>query len=123
MAEDRRTLPSLDGSRDRRNRSLVLQEPVLGTADGERRNRPGIRSLLLQIPEASMSEAEARLSRRPLGSHKPKRYLAHESRISRAVGPPVRASLRLRVALRPPEPDIVVAAADRPHAHGARAVR
>ena len=58
--DDHRTLRSLDGSRDSRDRCLVLQESVLGTADGERRNRPGIRSLLLQIPETSMSKAEAR---------------------------------------------------------------
>jgi hypothetical protein len=65
------TLRGLDGSRDRRGRFVVLQTPVLGTAGGEHRNCPGIRSLLLQIPESSLSKAEARLSRRPLGSQIP----------------------------------------------------
>ena len=38
----------------------VLQKPVLGTADGERGNRPGVRGVLLEVPEASMSGASAR---------------------------------------------------------------
>ena len=30
----------------------VLQEPVLGTADGERRNCTGVRRVLSEVPEA-----------------------------------------------------------------------
>jgi polyhydroxybutyrate depolymerase len=63
-AEDRGALHHLDGSSDCRDRFLVLQAPVLGTADGERGNRPGIRSLLLQVPETSVSKAEAVHGRR-----------------------------------------------------------
>jgi hypothetical protein len=66
----KRTVRSLDGSRDRRGRLVVLQKPILGTANGERRNRPSIRSLLLQIPETSLSKATAM----PLA-----RLRAHES--------------------------------------------
>ena len=58
-ADNHRTLRSLDGSRDRRNRCPVLQESFLGTAYGKRRNRSGIRCLLLQISETSMSKSEA----------------------------------------------------------------
>jgi hypothetical protein len=32
-------------------------EPILGTADGERRNGPGVRGALSEIPEALMSAA------------------------------------------------------------------
>jgi len=35
----------------------ILQEPVLGAADGERRNCPGVRGVLCEVPEASMSLA------------------------------------------------------------------
>jgi hypothetical protein len=55
----RRALLARAGScRDRRGRS-VLQEPVLAEADGERRNRPGVRGILFEIPEASMSAVAA----------------------------------------------------------------
>ena len=42
------------GRRDRRGRP-VLQEPVLGAADGERWICPGVRGVLSEVPEASMS--------------------------------------------------------------------
>jgi hypothetical protein len=58
-SNDRRTLRSLDGSRDRRGRSVVLQEPILGAAHGERWDRPVIRGPLLQIPETSLSKTKA----------------------------------------------------------------
>ena len=45
-------------SRCDRCRFPVLQEPVLGTADGEYRNRLGIRSLLFQIFETSMTKTD-----------------------------------------------------------------
>jgi hypothetical protein len=48
-------LHSAAGSRRGRCGFPILQEPVLGTADGEYRNRPGVRSVLLEISEASMS--------------------------------------------------------------------
>ena len=47
-----RALCSGDGSRHRRRRFGLLQKPVLGTAGGEYRNRPGVRSILFQIPKA-----------------------------------------------------------------------
>ena len=47
----------------RRGRA-VLQEPALGAADGEGRDRPGVRGVLLAVPEASMSAAAA--MRRPI---------------------------------------------------------
>jgi hypothetical protein len=51
----RRNLRARDGGRrDRRGRP-VLQEPVLGAADSERRNCPGVRGVLSEVPEASMS--------------------------------------------------------------------
>ena len=37
----------------------LLQEPVLGAADSERRNCPGLRGVLSEVPEASMSAAAA----------------------------------------------------------------
>jgi hypothetical protein len=46
-ADDHRTLRSLDGSGNRLDRCPALQEPFLGTADGEHRNRSGVWSLLL----------------------------------------------------------------------------
>jgi hypothetical protein len=52
-------LRNLDGSRDRRGRFVVLQEPILGTANGKRGHRPNIHGLLLQIPNASLSKAKA----------------------------------------------------------------
>ena len=51
----RRNLRSCDGGRrDRRGRP-VLQEPVLGAADSERRNCPGVRGVLSEVPEASVN--------------------------------------------------------------------
>ena len=35
----------------------LLQEPVLGAADSERRNCRGVRGVLSEVPEASMSAA------------------------------------------------------------------
>ena len=43
------------GSRRGRRGLPVLQEPVLAAADSERRNCLGVRGVLLEIPEASMS--------------------------------------------------------------------
>ena len=37
----------------------LLQEPVLGAADSERRNCHGVRGVLSEVPEASMSTAAA----------------------------------------------------------------
>ena len=53
----RRALRARDGSRRGRRRRPVLQEPVLGTAAGERRNCHGVRGVLSEVPEASMSAA------------------------------------------------------------------
>ena len=54
----RRNLRARDGGRrDRRGRP-VLQEPALGAADGERRNCPGVRGVLSEVPEASMNEPQ-----------------------------------------------------------------
>jgi hypothetical protein len=39
--------------------SPVLQESVLGAADGERRGRPGVLGVLSEIPETSMRAAAA----------------------------------------------------------------
>ena len=52
-----RTLRARPGSRRGRRGRPVLQEPVLGTADGERRNGPGVRGVLSEVPEALMSAA------------------------------------------------------------------
>src|SRR5262245_7285574 len=52
-----RALRARAGSRRCRRGRPVLQEPVLGTADGERRNSPGVRSVLSEVPEALMSAA------------------------------------------------------------------
>ena len=48
-----------DGSRHSRCRFRVLQKPILGTADSEYWNRLGVRSVLLEIPEASMNKGVA----------------------------------------------------------------
>ena len=45
------------GSGRGRRRRPVLQAPILGTADSERRNRPGVRGVRLEVPEASMRYA------------------------------------------------------------------
>src|ERR1039457_3749974 len=55
----RRALRARAGSRRGRRGRPVLQEPVLGAADGQRRNCPGVRGVLFEVPEASMSAAAA----------------------------------------------------------------
>src|SRR5215472_4914817 len=49
-----RALRGGDGSSYSRCRFRVLQKPVLGTADGEYRHRPGLRGFLLEILRAAM---------------------------------------------------------------------
>lgn len=49
-----------DGCRHSRCRLSVLQKPILGTADSEYWNRLGVRSVLLEIPEASMNKGRQR---------------------------------------------------------------
>src|SRR6516165_1745615 len=51
----RGTLRARAGSRCGRRGHPVLQEPVLGAADGERRNCPGVLGVLSEVPQASMS--------------------------------------------------------------------
>jgi hypothetical protein len=51
----RRALRARAGSRRGRRGRPVLQQPVLGAADSERRNCPGVRGA--EVPEASMSAA------------------------------------------------------------------
>src|SRR5215470_10550436 len=51
----RRALRARAGSRRGRRGRPVLQEPVLGAADSERRNCPGVRGFRSEVPEASMS--------------------------------------------------------------------
>src|SRR5215831_14943291 len=53
----RRALRARAGSRRGRRGRPVLQEPVLGAADSERRNCPGVRGVLSEVPDASMSAA------------------------------------------------------------------
>src|SRR5262249_40027900 len=55
--DSHRVLRARAGSRRGRRGRPVLQEPVLGTADGERRNCPGVRGVLSEVPEALMSAA------------------------------------------------------------------
>src|SRR6266478_7616327 len=52
-----------------RIRRPVLQEPVLGAADSERRNCPGVRGVLSEVPEASMSAAAAMRAYAELSLH------------------------------------------------------
>ena len=52
-------LRARDGSRCGRRGRPVLQEPVLGAADSKRRNCHGVRGILSEVPEASMSAAAA----------------------------------------------------------------
>src|SRR5215469_6474297 len=60
----RRALRACAGSRRGRCGHPVLQAPVLGTADSEHRDCTGVRGVLFQVPEASMSAAAAmRLTR------------------------------------------------------------
>src|SRR5215813_2763320 len=61
----RRALRARAGSRRGRRGRPVLQEPVLGAADSERRNCPGVRGVLSEVPEASMSAAASRGSPLP----------------------------------------------------------
>src|SRR5262249_5550337 len=49
----RRALRARAGSRRGRRGRPVLQEPVLGAADSERRNCPGVRGVLSAVPEGS----------------------------------------------------------------------
>ena len=59
------------GSRHRRCRFRVLQTPILGTADGEYWHRLGLRSFLLEIPQASMIAVQVsddvEINNRPAG--------------------------------------------------------
>src|ERR1700733_3989225 len=57
--DSRRALRACARSRRRRRGRPLLQEPVLGAADGERRNRAGVRGVLSEVPETSMSAAAA----------------------------------------------------------------
>ena len=52
-----RALRGGDGSRHSRCRFRVLQKPILGTADSEYWHCLGVRSFLLEIPQASMNKA------------------------------------------------------------------
>src|ERR1700694_1745254 len=54
-----RALRGGDGSRHSRCRCRVLQKPILGTADSEYWHCLGVRSFLLEIPQASMKGAIA----------------------------------------------------------------
>jgi hypothetical protein len=51
-----------DGSRHSRCRFVVLQKPILGTADSKYWNCLGVRSFLFEIPQASMTKARPRLN-------------------------------------------------------------
>src|SRR5262249_30613749 len=55
----RRALRARAGSRRGRRGRPVVQEPVLGAANRERRNCPGVRGVLSEVPEASMSAPAA----------------------------------------------------------------
>ena len=55
------------GSRRGQRGRPVLQKPALGAANGERRCRPGVRGVLLAVPEASMSAAGDEPHRARLG--------------------------------------------------------
>ena len=55
-----RALRARAGSRRGRRGRPVLQEPVLGTADGERRNCSGVLGVLFEVPKDSMSAAAMR---------------------------------------------------------------
>src|SRR5215510_4933218 len=55
-----RALRARAGSRRGRCGRPVLQEPVLGAADSERRNCPGVRGVLSEVPEGSVSVAAVR---------------------------------------------------------------
>src|SRR5262249_7715132 len=53
----RRALRARAGWGRARSGSALLQGPVLGEADSERRNCPGVRGVLSEVPDASMSAA------------------------------------------------------------------
>jgi hypothetical protein len=55
----RRVLRALARSRRGRRGRPVFQEPVLGAANSKRRNCPGVRGVLFEVLEASMSAATA----------------------------------------------------------------
>jgi uncharacterized membrane protein YccC len=55
----RRALRARAGRRRGRRGRPVLQEPVPGTADSKRRDRPGVRGVRFEVPEASMSAFRA----------------------------------------------------------------
>ena len=61
ISDSCRGLRGGDGSRHSRSRFGVLQKPILGTVDSEYWNCPGVRSFLLEIPEASMNEARVQV--------------------------------------------------------------
>jgi hypothetical protein len=50
-----RVLRARAGSRRNRRGCSVLQESVLGAADGERRDSPGVLGVLSEVPEQSVS--------------------------------------------------------------------
>src|SRR5579875_1458280 len=56
----RRAVPARAGGLRGRRGHPVLQPPLLGAVDGERRNRPGIRGVLFEVPEVSTSAAATR---------------------------------------------------------------
>jgi hypothetical protein len=51
-----RALRACAGSRRGRRGRPILQESVLGAADGKRRNRPGVLGVLSEVPETPMSD-------------------------------------------------------------------
>src|SRR5215813_9930466 len=53
----RRALRARAGSRRGRRGRPVLQEPVLGAADSERRNCPGVRGVLSEVPACCSSRS------------------------------------------------------------------
>src|ERR1035441_9473553 len=59
-----RALRGGDGSRHSLCRFRVLQKPILGTADSQYWNRPGVRSVLFEISEASVNKGDSMLSLR-----------------------------------------------------------
>src|SRR5665811_422270 len=67
-----RALRARDGSRRGWRGRPVLQGPLLGAADGQRRDRPGVRGVLFQVPEAFVSaapgERSIQLSLSPTGT-------------------------------------------------------
>ena len=66
---NRRALRARADSRRGRRGRPVLQGPVLGAADGERRNCPGVRGVLSEVPESSMSDASGRALRAFVAAH------------------------------------------------------